>query len=134
MTGRVLGDLLHHGAVVRIRVAEGLEIVGLVDGVGDAARHLDAFAQEEGLGLFQGGVVHQVQVSVRFQIDLVHVQLAGDGFPRGFKPLCVRHLFDFVCADVNGYFEILVPGQERNCEKQRQNSGAENADSVFHGN
>ena len=133
VTGRMLGDLLHHGAVVGVRVAEGLEIVGLVDGVGDAAGHLDALAQEEGLGLFKDGVVHQMQVSVGLQIDLIHVQLAGDGLPGGFEPLGVRHLFDLVRADVNGYFEVLVPGQERNCEKQRQDSGAEKAESVFHG-
>ena len=129
----VFRDALDPGAVFRIGVAESFEVVGLVDGIGDARGDLQALFEEEGLRLFEGGVIHELHVAVGLEVDLVHVQLVGDGFPGGFEPLRVRHLFDFVRADVHGYFEILVSGQERYCAEQRQDAGGEHADRVFHG-
>ena len=110
MPGRRLGDLLHPGPVLRVRIAEGFEVVRLADGVRDAAGDLKALLLEELLGLVERGVIHQQHVAVGLQVDLVHVQLAGDGLPGGFKPLGVFHLFHFIRTDIDGNGEILVLG------------------------
>ena len=110
VAGRRLGHLLHPFPVFRVRIAEGFEVVRLADGVRDAAGDLEALLLEELLGLLERGVVDQEHVAVRLQVDLVHVQLAGDGLPGGFEPLGVFHLFHFIRADIDGNGEILVLG------------------------
>ena len=129
MPGRVLRDAAHHGPVFRVGVAEGLELVGFVDGVGDAARNLQALFQEEGLGLLQGLVVHDQQVAVRLEVDLVHVQLVGDDLPGRLEPGAVLHLLDLVGADIDGNLETLVgrPGREDGEQRQEHGCGAEKA-------
>ena len=94
------------------------EIVRFADGVGDAAGDLDALLLEELLGFLERGVIHQQHVTMGFQVDLVHIQLAGDGLPGGFQPLGVLHLVHFVGADVDGNLEILVLALRSGGQKQ----------------
>ena len=131
MLRRVLRDAAHHLAVLRVGIAEGLEIVGFVDGVGDAAGHLDASLEEEGLGLFEGLVVHDQQVAVRLQIDLVHVQLVGNDLPGGLQPGGVLHLLDLIGADIDGNLEILVRGRSGHGHQQRQQDRCDAQEESF---
>ena len=131
VSGRVLGNLLDHRPVLGIGVTEGFEIVRLIDGVSDTARHLKALGQEELLGLLQGGVVNQQEVAVGFKVDLVHVQLAGNGLPGRLEPLRVFHLFHLVRPHVHGNFEILVMrpggnGQDQESEKDQVQDSSHN--------
>ena len=132
--GRVLRDAAHHRPVLRVGIAEGLEFVGLVDGVGDAAGHLDALLPEESLGLLEGLVIHDQQVAVRLQVDLVHVQLVGDELPGGFQPGRILHLLHLIGAYIYGNGEILVvrPARNGEGEQQRQGDCGDACEESFH--
>ena len=76
-----LGNLLHHLPMLRVRVAERLKLIALVDSEGDTASHLDALFLEELLRLLNRGIIHNMQVTMRLQVDLIHIQLTGDRGP-----------------------------------------------------
>ena len=82
MTGSGLSDLLHHLAMLRVRVAEGLKLVALIDGKGDATCHLETLFQEELLGFLNRFIIYNQQIAMRLQVDLIDIQLAGDDCPR----------------------------------------------------
>ena len=95
-------------AVFGIGVDEGLEAVSLVDHRGDAAGRLDALALEETLGCVERCLVGYDSVAMGFEVDLVHLQPAGDGGPSRFQPRRVLHLHHFVSAGVGSHAEIVV--------------------------
>ena len=68
-------NLLHHLAVFGIGIAECLETVCLVDGIGNTSSCLYTPVMKEFLCLLQSGILHNQQVPVCFQINLVHFQL-----------------------------------------------------------
>ena len=77
-----LGNLLYHLPMFRIRVAERLKLIALVNGKSNTTCHLDALFQEELLGFLKRCIIYNQHVTMCLQIDLIHIQLAGDGCPR----------------------------------------------------
>ena len=77
-----LGNLLHHFPMLWVRIAEGLKLIALVDGEGDTTCHFNALFLEEFLRLLDGGIIHNQHVTMRLQIDLIHIQLTGNRCPR----------------------------------------------------
>ena len=71
----VLRYLLHLLSVLRVGVAECLETIAFVNGVGDASGCLDAFLLEELLGLVECGVIDNQKVAMRLKVDFVHIKL-----------------------------------------------------------
>ena len=104
----MLGNVLHNLPVLRVRIAERLEVIALIDGIGDTASHLQSLLEEEVLGFLQGSVIHNQQVAVCLQIDFVHIQLTGYGFPSRFQPLGVLHLVHLIGAYINRNLKVPV--------------------------
>ena len=113
MSRGYLGYLLHHLPMLGVRIAEGLKIIALVDGKGDATSHFEALFREEFLRLLDRRIVHNQQVAMRLQIDLVHIQLTGDGRPRLTQPLLVLHLLNLRSTHIHRHLEVLVLGSHR---------------------
>ena len=103
-----LCNVLYCLAMLRIRVAEGLKFVGLVDGVGDTACHLNALFLEKLLGLLQCGVIDNQQVTMGLEIDLVNIELTRDGSPCRLQPLGILHLVDLIGTHIHRNFKIVV--------------------------
>ena len=133
IAGRELHDLLHQGPVFRIGVAEGLELIALADGGGDAASHLEPFRGEELLRLVEGGLIHDHRVAVRFQIDLVDLHVPGHGGPSGFQPGRILHLLRLVDARVQGHVEVpVVRLRGEHGGERDQGNQAEAGERVLH--
>ena len=132
MARSVLRHLLHPGPVLGIGVAECLKVIGLAYGIGDAACHFNALLLKESFGFIKRGVIHQQHVAVSLKIDLVHIQLAGDGFPSGLQPLGVLHLVHLEGPDIDRYFEVLVPCRRRNDRTKRQNGAQKYVQYLSH--
>ena len=103
-----LCNVLYCLAMLGIRVAEGLKLIGLVDGVGDTACHLNALFLEKLLGLLQCSVIDNQQVTMGLEIDLVNIQLTGDGGPCRLQPLGILHLVDLIGTHIHRHLKIVV--------------------------
>ena len=109
--GGVLGDALHLRPVLGVGIREGLEAVGLVDRVGDAAGDGDVVRRKERLGQLQRGVGDDETIAVHLEIHLVHVNLGGDGLPARLQPGRIAHVRNFLGAAVDRHLEIVVRGE-----------------------
>ena len=58
-------------------------------------------------------LITERQVAMRLQIDLVHIQLTGDGRPRLIQPLLVFHFLNLRSAHIHRHLEVLVLGSHR---------------------
>ena len=102
---------------------KGIKFAVIVNDIGEV--NIDATLIQ------QGGVVNQQEVAVGFQVDLVHIQLTGNGLPGRLEPLRVFHLFYLVRPYVHGNFEIHVMrpggnGQNQESEKDQVQDSSHN--------
>ena len=100
--------VLHHFSVLRVRIAERLKAVAFIYGVGNSTSHFHSFFLKEAFSLFYGLFRNDEQVSVSFQINLVHFYLAGDDVPCRIQPVQVFHLLYLVSTRVDRNLETLV--------------------------
>ncbi len=76
--------------------------------IGNAACHLDAVGGEEGLHGFEQCIVGKNAAAVALNVDLVHLDLAGDLVPGLLEECRVLHALDHADGDVNGNAELIV--------------------------
>ena len=64
MLGRMLGNILHDLPVLRVRIAESLKIIALINGIGNTTSHFQSLFQEEVLCFLNGSIIHNQQVAM----------------------------------------------------------------------
>ena len=104
----MLGNVLHNFPVLRVRVAECFKIIALVNGISDTASYFQSLLEEEVLRFLKGSIIHNQQVTMCLQINLIHIQLFRDSLPSRFQPLSVFHLVHLVGANINRHLKVSV--------------------------
>lgn len=108
MLGGVLSNLLHLLSIDRIGISKSLEVISLIDCVGNTACNLDALIKEEFLSLFKSLIRDNEQISMCFKIDFIDLQLLRNDRPCRIKSMKVLHFLDFVGTSIDRNFETFV--------------------------
>jgi len=94
--------------VFRIGVAKGLEAVAFIYGQGDPPGGFHAPGFKKGLGLVEGGLVHDHKVAVGLQVYLVDAHLAGNLLPCSGQPCGITHFLSLIRAGIDRHPEMLI--------------------------